>query len=385
MRSKKKEEVSMSDRSRQIEQVATLTLIALLILGSIMILLPFLRSILWAMVFGVSIWPLFLRLEKVLKGRTSLAALVPTLLLALIFFLPLVYVGSKLTGLGSSAFDTVQALAEKGLGPPPIWVKGLPLVGDRLQAIWEEFGSDTPKLIILVKPHLKNLMGSVLSAGAGMAQIVLTGILSLLLFFFVLKEGHAIRGGLEVMAVRLGGDKGRQLLFVAGTTMRSVVYGILGAALIQGILAVFGLWLSGVPNAAFIGTMGGFIALIPVGLIQLFLLPFAIWLIYQGQVGWGIFLIVWAFLVIGNIDNVVRPMLISRGAKVPFLVVLLGVLGGLASGGIIGLFVGATLLSVVYVMLKEWLAVPEAASEALHPEASGTGQEKKESKPALAG
>jgi predicted PurR-regulated permease PerM len=147
--------------------------------------------------------------------------------------------------------------------------------------------------------------------------------------------------------------------------MRSVVFGILIAALIQGIMAIFGLWISGVPNPVLIGAVAGVFALIPIGLIQVILLPAAGWLIfYKGQIGWGIFLAVWSFTVIGNIDNVIRPMFISRGANVPFLVILLGVLGGLATGGIIGLFVGATLLAVVYTMLKEWLAEPEENSNA---------------------
>ena len=178
---------------------------------------------------------------------------------------------------------------------------------------------------------------------------------------------------LEKMAVRLAGEKGRHLLFVAGSTMRSVVFGILGAAIVQGVMAIFGLWISGVPSPVFIGTVAGVFALIPIGLIQVVLLPAAGWLIfYKGQIGWGIFLAIWSFAVIGNIDNVIRPMLISRGAKIPFLVVLLGVLGGLASGGIIGLFVGATLLAVFYTMLKEWVAVPDEDSSASPPVADRT-------------
>jgi len=149
--------------------------------------------------------------------------------------------------------------------------------------------------------------------------------------------------------------------------MRSVVYGILGAAIVQGIMAIFGLWISGVPSPVFLGIVAGLFALIPIGLIQVVLLPAAGWLIYKGHIGWGIFLFVWSFTVIGNIDNVIRPMLISRGAKIPFLVILLGVLGGLVVvGGILGLFVGATVLSVFYTMLKEWVAV--------EGENSGAGQ-----------
>jgi predicted PurR-regulated permease PerM len=350
----------MSEQTNQIEKVVVLSIIALLIIGSIMIVFPFLRAILWAVVFAVTIWPFFVKLEKVLGGRTSLAAVVPTLLLALIFFVPLVYVGYKLVSQASVAIDYAQGLMEKGLGPPPLWLKGLPLVGDRFERIWQDLGQDTPKLIEMVKPYIKNLLGSMVSAGTGMAQIILITVLSLIIFFFVLKEGHAIRASLEKMALCLAGEKGRRLLFVTGSTMRSVVFGILSAAIIQGVMAIFGLWISGVPSPVFIGTVAGVFALIPIGLIQVVLLPAAGWLIfYKGQIGWGIFLAIWSFFVIGNIDNVIRPMLISRGAKVPFLVVFLGVLGGLAFGGIIGLFVGATLLAVFYTMLKEWVTVPD--------------------------
>ena len=111
------------------------------------------------------------------------------------------------------------------------------------------------------------------SAGAGMAKIFLTAILSLIVLFFLLKEGRAIRVSLEKMAVRLGGERGRHLLFVAGSTMRSVVFGILGAAIVQGILAIFGLWISGVPSPVFIGAVAGLFALVPIGLIQVVLLP----------------------------------------------------------------------------------------------------------------
>jgi len=353
----------MSDRTKQIEQIAGVAILALLTIGSIVIVLPFLPAILWAVVFTVTTWPFFIKVEKALGGRTSLAAVVCTLLLAMIFFLPLVYVGSKLVGQASIAFDYTQGLLEKGLGSPPLWLKGLPFVGERLERIWQDIGRDTPRLIEMVKPHIKNILSYIVGAGAGMARVFLLTILSLIFFLFLLKEGRSIRIGLERMAVRLGGEKGRHLLYVAGSTMRSVVYGILGAAILQGIMAIFGLWISGVPSPLFIGMVAGVFALIPVGLIQVVLLPAAGWLIfYKGQIVWGIFLAIWSFFVIGNIDNVIRPMLISRGAKIPFLVILLGVLGGLAAGGIIGLFVGATLLAVFYTVLKEWVAVPDEDS-----------------------
>jgi predicted PurR-regulated permease PerM len=113
-------------------------------------------------------------------------------------------------------------------------------------------------------------------------------------------------------------------------------------------------------------------------LIQIVLLPAAGWLVYKGETGWGIFLFIWSFAVVGNVDNVIRPMLISRGAKIPFLVILLGVLGGLASGGIVGLFVGATLLAVSYTMLQEWVAAADEVPSAPALAAAGSGEEENE-------
>jgi predicted PurR-regulated permease PerM len=366
-------EAIMSEQAKQVEKFIVLSIIVLLIIGSIMIVFPFLRAILWAVVFAVTLWPYFTKLEKVLGGRTSLAAVVPTLLLALIFFIPMVYVGYKLVGQASIALDYGQGLMEKGLGPPPSWLKGLPLMGDRFGRVWQEIGQDTPKLIETVKPHIKVLLGSIVTAGMGLGQVILMTVLGLIIFFFLLKEGHSIRMSLEKMAVRLAGEKGRHLLFVAGSTMRSVVFGVLGAAIIQGIMAIFGLWISGVPSPVFIGAVAGLFALIPIGLIQVVLLPAAGWLIfYKGQIGWGIFLFIWSFTVIGNIDTLIRPMLISRGAKIPFLVVFLGVLGGLALGGIIGLFVGATFLAVFYTVLKEWVAVEGEDSSAAQTKTEST-------------
>ena len=355
----------VSERSKQVEQIAGVVILALLTIGSIVIVLPFMPAVLWALVFAVTAWPFFVRMEKILGGRTSLAALVLTLILALIFFLPMVYVGSKLVSEAPAAFDYAQGLMEKGMGPAPLWLKGLPLIGEKVEGAWGSLAQDTPKLIGMVKPHIRSLLNYIVSAGAGVARFILLTILSLIIFFFLLKEGRPVRIGLERMAVRLGGEKGRHLFFVAGVTMRSVVYGILGAAVVQGIMAIFGLWISGVPNPVFLGMVAGLFALIPIGLIQVVLLPAAGWLIYQDHIGWGIFLFIWSFIVIGNIDNFIRPMLISRGAKVPFLVILLGVLGGLAAGGIIGLFVGATLLSVFYTMLKEWAAGDDESSGAV--------------------
>jgi len=348
----------MEERTIKIERLITISIIALLIIGSIVIIFPFLRAILWAIVFAVTSWPLFLKAEKWFGGRAGFAALVPTLLIALIFFLPLTYAGTKVVTQAPLALDSIQALIEKGLGTPPQWLVSLPFIGGKLEAVWLDFDRFAPQLVAMIKPHVKTLLSYMISAGTSVLQFILITVLSLLFLFFVLKEGHAVRDSLMTMATKLAGEKGRHLMEVAGSTMRSVVNGILVTALVQGILAFIGLWVAGVPNSALLGTAAGLFALVPVGLIQLILLPSAGWLLFTGQTGWGIFLLIWSLVIVGNIDQVLRPMLISRGANVPFMVVLLGVLGGLAVGGFIGLFVGATVLSVFFTMYREWVAEP---------------------------
>jgi predicted PurR-regulated permease PerM len=349
----------MIERNTKIEQVMVMVIIGLLIVGSLVVIFPFLRAIMWATVFSVTAWPFFLKVEHLFGGRASLAAAVPTLLIALIFFLPLIYAGSELVTQAPVALDYAQALVEKGMGEPPHWFEKVPWVGERLITVWQDIGGYTPKLIALAKPYLKTLLGSLVSAGAGMAKVVFTAVFSLLLLFFLLKEGHAVRESLMKMAFKLAGERGRQLLLVAGATMRAVVVGILVTAMVQGVLAFVGLWIAGVPNPLFLATAAGLFALVPIGLIQAILLPIAGWLLFKGETAWGIFFFIWSFFVVGNIDQFLRPILISRGAKVPFLVILLGVLGGLATGGFIGLFVGATVLAVFFTMLREWSAEPD--------------------------
>jgi predicted PurR-regulated permease PerM len=135
--------------------------------------------------------------------------------------------------------------------------------------------------------------------------------------------------------------------------MSSVVYGILGAAAAQGALATFGFWLAGIPGWLFLGLAVGALALIPLGLTALILFPAAGWLFYTGQTGWGIFMVIWA-IVVGNIDSYIRPVVISKGADLPFIIVFLGIMGGIATGGILGLFIGATVLGLFYTLLMEW-------------------------------
>ena len=343
----------MEGKAEQLENLAALGIVAFMALGSFFIMRPFLPAALWAIIFAVSSWPLFTRIESRLGGRSGAAAGIVTTLFLLLFIIPITFLGVKLADQSSLVTEFIHRTLKDGLPALPDWVGRIPLAGNYLVERWSALAAHTPNLADTVGPYLKNIGSVLLSAGAGIGMTIGMLLLSMMILFFILKEGRAISATLDRMVSRIGGAKGLRLLHLAGATMSSVVYGILGAAFAQGALATFGLWLAGVPGWLFLGIAVGGLALIPLGLTALILFPAAGWLFYTGQTGWGIFMLIWA-VVVGNIDSYIRPVVISKGADLPFIVVFLGILGGIATGGILGLFIGATVIGLFYTMLMEW-------------------------------
>ncbi len=190
-----------------------------------------------------------------------------------------------------------------------------------------------------------------LDVGQGIFQLSLSVFIS----FFFYRDGAVVVEKFHDVAKRIVGDRTHHLLGVVGGTVKGVVYGILGTAIAQGILAGIGLWIAGVPLPLLLGLLTFFLSLIPMG-PPLVWAPATVWLIYHGRVGWGVFLGIWGLLVISGIDNLLKPYLISRGSKLPFALVFLGVLGGMIAFGFIGIFLGPTLLAVGYSLIQEWSA-----------------------------
>lgn len=341
------------ERSSQMEKTAAGIVIALLAAGSVMILEPFLPAVIWAAIFAISSWPLFTRIEAGLGGRRGMAAGIVISVFIGIFLIPVGFVGMELADQASRVTDLARAAIKGGVPPLPAWVGTIPLVGTTLTSKWAELAIHTPDMATIIEPYLSKLLGMLLAAGASIGKTLVLLLLSLVILFFFLKEGSSIAASLDRMAVRLGGDRGLRLLHLSGTTMSSVVYGTLGAAMVQGILASAGLWAADVPGWLILGFGVFVLGLIPAGLTAIILLPAAGWLFYSGQPGWGIFMIIWT-IVVGNVDNYIRPLVISRGAQIPFIIVFLGVLGGVATGGILGLFIGPTVLGVFHAFLVEW-------------------------------
>src|SRR5262252_129740 len=165
---------------------------------------------------------------------------------------------------------------------------------------------------------------------------------------------------------RIGGERGRHLLTVAGNTVRGVVYGILGTALVQAVMAGIGFVIAGVPGVSLLALLTFFSSVVPVVGTALVWLPAAFWLFHQGSTGWGIFMIIWG-VGVSNVDNIVKPWLISRGSDMPFILIFFGVLGGAIAFGFIGVFLGPTLLAVGFRLVEEWISSYRAGTAPAKP------------------
>jgi predicted PurR-regulated permease PerM len=311
-------------------------------------------------------WPLLLRVEGWMRGRRALAALTMTALIALVMVLPFVLAGITLAE-NVSALENLFRCVQDGLPvDAPEWAKRLPCVGPALERAWPGLAQDTGGISSTLKSAGlgagKWLLTHSLDFGKGILQLML----SVVVVYVFYRDGERLTARIAAGAHRIAGDVSQRLLSVAGSTVRSVVYGIIGTALVQAIVAAFGFWVAGVPSSFLLGLLTFLLALVPAGPPFVWV-PAALWLFHEGHAGWGVFMAIWGVLVISGIDNFLRPYLISRGSNLPFVVVLLGAIGGVLAFGFIGLFLGPVLLAVGYALMREFTTHRNPPGEAGKP------------------
>lgn len=344
--------------ARRIEGLAALTALVLLAVGCVWVLWPFFSALLWAFILTFATWPAYAHLERRLRHRPSLAAFLMTVLLALAFILPLVLIAVSLADTAVLIADWLRGLLERGPPPPPAWAGDVPLVGPELLGAWGELAGDAAEFAAFVQPYLANARGWALQAALAMGEAGVQLSLSVFAAFFFYRDGLRAVERIRVIGERIAGDRIHHLLLLTAATTRAVVYGTIGAAMAQGALAALGFWIAGVPAALFFGLLTFLLGLAPIG-PPLLWLPVSVWLATHDEVGWAVFMALWGFLAISGIDNLVKPILISRESRMPILIVSLGVLGGALAFGLIGIFLGPTLLGVGYALLVDWSAAAE--------------------------
>jgi predicted PurR-regulated permease PerM len=328
-------------------------MIALLVLGCLLVLQPFLAAILFACAVAISSWPLYLALLARLRGRRTLAALTMTLCLTLLVILPLAVAAYSLADDVGRFYEQLKLVLETGSFAPPAWLRELPLVGASLDAYVREVTGSREQLMDLARRMLEPARHYLLSGGmvlgAGVAQLSLAVFVS----FFLYRDGAALLGAIAAGMRRVMGASAAKVADIVSQTVRGVMYGLLGTALAQALVAALGFAIAGVPAVLLLSVATFVLSLVPVG-PPIVWAGAAVWLFNQGEPGWGGFMLVWGLVLISGVDNVVKPLLISRGSSLPFLLVLLGVLGGVLAFGFVGLFIGPTLLAVGYSLLRDW-------------------------------
>jgi predicted PurR-regulated permease PerM len=342
-------------RSSRIEFAVGLSLLALLVVGCLLVVRPFLTALLWAVILSYTTWPLYLRLLARLGGHAGLASLLMTILVATVLVVPLAVLGATLAEHVASVAEVARELLAQGVPEPPDWAGKIPLVGDELQRYWANLAHEGKTLTAALGPYVGRARDWMLQSGATLGRGVLELALSVLVCFFVYRDGQAAAERLHAAAERFAGGRARHLLEVAGSTTKSVVYGIIGTAIVQAALAALGFWIAGVPGTLLLGFLTFVLSLIPGG-PPLVWVPVTVWLLYVDRPGWGLFMAIWGFFSISGVDNVLRPYLISRESRLPILLVFLGVVGGVLAFGFIGIFLGPTLLALGFTLLKEWSA-----------------------------
>jgi predicted PurR-regulated permease PerM len=333
--------------------VLAVLLILVLISGSFYVLRPFLLPMMWALTIVVATWPLMLSLQARVKRR-GVAVAIMSGAIVLVFVVPLVLMIETLLKHTDTITGWIQSLSTAALPPPPAWIVELPLVGAKVGHAWMDLAAaGKEELAVRVAPYaavaLQWLAGAAGSAGALGVQFLLTIVIVVILYI----RGEAAREWLIRIGRRLAGERGEAIVLLAGQAIRAVALGVVVTAVVQTALAALGLFVAGIPFAGLLTALVLLLCIAQIGPIVV-LVPAVIWLYWSGHPGSGTMLLVWSLPVL-MLDNVLRPILIRRGADLPLLLIFAGVIGGLIAFGIIGLFVGPVVLAVAYTLLNEWI------------------------------
>jgi predicted PurR-regulated permease PerM len=346
--------------------VLWVVVIGMLLAGSFLTLLPFLSGLIWATTITVATWPALIRLERLMWGRRSLAVAMMTLLVAVAFIVPFVAAVSTLIDAASRSPAVMNDFLARGIDPPPAWIADIPVIGQRLMERWQTIAAGGPEaLAAAAQPYAVSAAGWALAATGGVGRTIVLVLVTLLLVPILYMQGETAARGALAFAHRLGGASGERTLVLAGQAIRSVALGVVVTALVQSVLAGVGLWVCGVPHAGLLAALAFLLGVAQVGPF-LVLLPSVMWLYWTGSAGWATALLIWS-LPVGALDNVLRPILIRRGVQLPILLIIGGVIGGLISFGVVGLFVGPVVLAATYTLAKDWVAKEPATPSQSDP------------------
>ena len=325
-----------------------------LIAASVWIVWPFLPATIWATTLVVATWPVMLRVQRQLWHRRWLAVVVMTVALLLVFVAPFWLAIATISQNFERIVSWVTALSSFKLPSPPLWLDDIPLFGDQIISLWQRLqASGITELLGKAAPYAGSAAGWFVGALGGFGIVIVQFVLTVVIAAVMYAGGERAAGIVQLFGHRLAGERGRQSVLLAGQAIRGVALGVVVTALLQSVLGGIGLAIAGVPFAPVLTAVMFMMCIAQLG-PGLVLIPAVVWQYWTGGPGWGTFLLIWSLIVV-SLDNIVRPMLIRKGAHLPMILLLAGVIGGLIAFGLVGIFLGPVVLAVAYTLLQAWM------------------------------
>jgi predicted PurR-regulated permease PerM len=333
--------------------ILSLLLGGLVVLGYL-VLNWFIVPAIWAAILAYVTWPAYARLRKLMRGHAMASALLMTLLLTAAFVLPLLWLTALLQTEFVLGYQSVSAYMAEGTHRLPNFVLRLPWIGERLQELLDTFATDPAALRAQLANWVQQWLSELGDLVGGVAQNALKLGFAVLTVLFIYRDGESLLDQVRRVLRRFLGSRVDAYIAAIGNTTKAVLYGLVLTAFAQGVLAGVGYWITGVRAPVLFGAFTALIALMPFGT------PFVwgslgAWLLFTGKTLEGIGLLLWGTLVVSSVDNLIRPLVISSATHIPFLLVMFGVIGGLASFGLIGMFLGPVVVAVLLAIWREWL------------------------------
>jgi predicted PurR-regulated permease PerM len=340
--------------------------IGMLIAACFWVLRPFLSSFVWAAMVVIATWPLFIKLQARLWGKRWMALTVMMVLLLLLLFVPIIFAVLTIAEHADQVIGWCKSLPETKIPVAPEWLGKIPGIGQWLVEHWNKYAAAGPEELAKISkslaPYAAKLVSWFASKAGSFGLLLIHFVLSVVIAGVLFLHGEDAAAAVKAFARRLAGQQGEDVAVLSAKAIRGVALGIVVTALVQSTLGGLGLFFAGVPGAFLLTAVMLLLCIMQIG-PSLVLFPAAVWLFWSGHTAAGVVFTVWAVLVT-MIDNFLRPVLIRRGADLPLMLILVGVLGGLVAFGIIGLFIGPVILAVVYTLLKAWVNEDSAANAA---------------------
>lgn len=357
-------------------------LLLLVLLAGVYFLSGFLVPALAALIIGLATWPLFQRIVHACGGRTMLAATVALVCVILVLIIPLSFALTYAVKEASSFIAWALAANRHGVGVPA-WISSMPIFGEKLSEYWRIYVGEPHALGTLVEmvsgEHLGNIYRMVLSATGNAFHLLLNVVFMLITLFFVYKDGDRMIRQLDVLGERILPSRWLRFSRVVPATVGSTVTGMSLIALGEGVVLGLAYWVAGVPSPVLLGVVTGFMALIPGGAPLSFTLV-SLYLIGSGELVAGIALFAWGTIELFIVDKTLRPRLVGGPVKLPFLPTFFGLVGGVKTMGIVGLFVGPVLMALMVAMWREWVRNVERERDVVQWEADELDRESRADK-----